>query len=62
MEEKIKSIANEIFNLVSDNNINDISLSIQDLNENENVIKLEVKYNNNFRYKIEKAINKKPAK
>ena len=60
IKQEIHLIGRAIRELIIKHNIKDINLTMKSFNEEENVIKLEVKYKENKRYKIESLINKKP--
>jgi hypothetical protein len=63
-EEQIKQEINlielSIRKLINNYNINHIDFIMHGFNEEENIIKLEVNYEENKRYKIESLVNKKP--
>jgi len=63
-EEKIKQEINliglSIRELINNYNINHIDFIMREFNEEENIIKLEVNYEENKRYKVESLVNKKP--
>ena len=60
IKQEINLIGLAIRELINNHNINHIDFIMHGYNEEENIIKLEVNYEENKRYKVESIVNKKP--
>jgi len=58
IKQEINLIGLSIRELINNYNINHIDFIMREFNEEENIIKLEVNYEENKRYKIESIVNK----